>query len=149
MDFNLDTLLNLPNVTVFNYSKELEFIILNLNLINEGITCPHCNNYTDIVHQTRPILVRDLSIFGRLVYLKVPRRQFYCCECKKSPTESFAWLNNHQRQTNRYQEYIYERVKELTVEQVSQNESIGRDAVQSIFHKIAQLKKKTGECLNA
>lgn len=141
--------MNLPNVTVFNYSKELEFIILNLNLINEGITCLHCNNYTDIVHQTRPILVRDLSIFGRLVYLKVPRRQFYCCECKKSPTEAFAWLNNHQRQTNRYQEYIYERVKELTVEQVSQNESIGRDAVQSIFHKIAQLKKKTGECLNA
>ena len=149
MDFNLDTLLNLPKVTVFSYSKELEFIILNLNLINEDITCPHCNNYTEIVHQTRPILVRDLSIFGRLVYLKVPRRQFYCCECKKSSTESFAWLNNHQRQTNRYQEYIYERVKELTVEQVSQNESIGRDAVQSIFHKIAQLKKKTGECLNA
>ena len=30
MDFNLDTLLNLPNVTVFNYSKELAFIaILN------------------------------------------------------------------------------------------------------------------------
>jgi len=107
-------------------------------LINESITCPHCNNYTDLVHQTRPILVRDLSIFGRLVYLKVPRCQFYCCECKKSPTESFVWLNNHQRQTNRYQEYIYERVKELTVEQVSQNESIGRDAVQSIFHKIAQ-----------
>ena len=102
MDFNLDTLLNLPNVTVFNYSKELAFIILNLNLINEGITCPHGNNYTDIVHQTRPILLRDLSIFGRLVYLKVPRRQFYYCECKKSPTESFVWLNNHQRQTNRY-----------------------------------------------
>jgi len=95
MDFNLDILLNLPNVTLFNYSKELEFIILNLNLINEGITSPHCNNYTGIVHQTRPILVRDLSIFGRLVYLKVPRRQFYCCECKKSATESFVWLNNH------------------------------------------------------
>jgi transposase len=118
-------------------------------LINKGITCPHSNNYTDIVHQTRPILVRDLSIFGRFVYLKVPRRHFYCCECKKSPRESFAGLNNHQRQTNSYQEYIYERVTELTVEQVSQNESIGRDAVQSIFHKIAQFKKKTGECLNA
>jgi transposase len=94
MDFNLDTLLNLPKVTVFSYSKKLEFIILNLNLINEGITYPHGNNYTEIVHQTRPILVRDLSIFGRLVYLKVPRRHFYCFECKKSPTESFAWLNN-------------------------------------------------------
>jgi transposase len=149
MDFNLDSLLNLPNVTVFSYSTKLEFIILNLHLINEGITCPHCNNYTALIHQTRTKLVRDLSIFGRLVYLKVPRRQFYCGECKKSPTESLTWLNHHQRQTNRYQEYIYERVKELTVEQVSKNESIGRDAVQGIFHKVAQLKKKTGECLNA
>jgi transposase len=68
MNFNLDNLLNLPNVTVFSYSIELEFIILNLHLIDEGITCPHCHNYTDTVHQTRTKLVRDLSIFGRLVY---------------------------------------------------------------------------------
>ncbi|WP_445242866.1 transposase family protein [Microcoleus sp. N3A4] len=34
--------------------------------------------------------MRDLSIFGRLVYLKVPRRQFYCGECKKFPTESLT-----------------------------------------------------------
>jgi transposase len=52
MNFNLDNLLNLPNVTVFSYSIELEFIILNLHLIDEGITCPHCHNYTDTVHQT-------------------------------------------------------------------------------------------------
>ena len=49
MDFNLDNLFNWPKVTVFSYSTELEFIILNLHLINEGITCPHCNNYTDTV----------------------------------------------------------------------------------------------------
>ncbi|MEG4577075.1 transposase family protein [Microcoleus sp. N3A4] len=30
------------------------------------------------MHQNRPILVRDLSVFGRPVYLKIPRRQFYC-----------------------------------------------------------------------
>ena len=67
---------------LFNYSKEFKFIILNLNWINEGITCPHCNNYTDIVHQTRPILVRDLSIFGRLVYF---------------------WGGDNQPETKRYQ----------------------------------------------
>ncbi|NJS13231.1 MAG: transposase family protein, partial [Microcoleus sp. CSU_2_2] len=45
---------------------ELEFTILNLHLINEGINCPHCNNYTDTVHQTRTKLVRDLSIQTRV-----------------------------------------------------------------------------------
>jgi transposase len=87
MDFHLDALLNLPNVTVFSYASELDFIILNLQLISDVIDCPNCHHYTDTLHQVRPILVRDLSIFGRLVYLKVPRRQFYCSHCQKSPTE--------------------------------------------------------------
>ncbi|MEL4896835.1 ISL3 family transposase [Crocosphaera sp. Alani8] len=33
--------------------------------------CPHCQTYTDNLHQTRPILVRDLSIVEQGVYLKV------------------------------------------------------------------------------
>jgi transposase len=86
------------------------------------------------------------------VYLKVPRRQFYCTNCKTSPTESLSWLNKKQRQTNRYQEYIYERVsvagepprKELTVKQVSENEKMSEDAIQDIFHKVASSKKKLG-----
>jgi transposase len=144
MDFHLDTLLNLPNVIADNYSSTLDAVIINLQLVNGGIDCPSCNSYTYKVHQTRPILIRDLSIFGRAVYLKVPRRQFYCSNCKTSPTEALSWLNKKQRQTNRYQEYIYERVKELTVKQVSENENMSEDAVQDIFHKIANSKKKLG-----
>ena len=135
---------------------KLDYTILKLQLVNDGINCPNRNEYTSTIHQTRSILVRDLSIVGRLVYLKVPRRQFRCNNCKKSPTEILSWLNRKQRQTNRYQEYIYERVKELTVKQVSENEKMSvagdpqrsEDAVQDIFHKVAKLKKKTGEFLS-
>ena len=118
-------------------------------MINDEINCPNCNEYICKTHQTRPILVRDLSVFGHLVYLKVPRRQFYCPNCQTSPTEPLSWLNKKQRQTNRYQEYIYEKVRELTVKQVSENEKMcvageprrSEDAIQDIFHKVAQLKK--------
>jgi Helix-turn-helix domain of transposase family ISL3 len=58
------------------------------------------------------------------------------------------WVNKKQRQTNRYQEYIYERVKELTVKQVSEHETMSEDAVQDIFHKVASSKKKVGDILN-
>ncbi len=148
MDFYIDNLLNLPNVIADSYSSTLDAVIINLQLVNGGIDCPNCNNYTYRVHQTRPILIRDLSIFGRVVYLKVPRRQFYCFNCKTSPTEPLSWLNKKQRQTNRYQEYIYERVKESTVKQVSENENMSEDAVQDIFHKVANSKKKAGNSLN-
>ncbi len=173
MDFHLDTLLNLPNVVADSYSSTLDAIVVKLQLVNAEINCPNCNEYTCKVHQIRPILVRDLSVLGQLVYLKVPRRllgethaeetsarfhpQFYCSACKKSPTEPLLWLNNRQRQTNRYQEYIYEKVsvagdpqrKELTVKQVSENEKMSEDAIEDIFHKVAQSKKKTGGCLKS
>jgi transposase len=170
MDFHLDTLLNLPNIVAESYSSTLDAIVVKLQLVNAGINCPNCNDYISQVHQTRSVLVRDLSIFGQVVYLKVPRRllgethavderkrgvpkaetsarfhpQFYCSTCKKSPTEPLLWVNKKQRQTNRYQEYIYERVKELTVKQVSENEKMSEDAVQDIFHKVANSKKKLG-----
>ena len=150
----------------------LDAIVVKLQLVNAGINCPNCSKYISQVHQTRSVLVRDLSIFGQVVYLKVPRRQFYCSTCKKSPTEPLLWVNRKQRQTNRYQEYIYERVsvagdpprKELTVKQVSVagdpqrsgNEKMcvageprrSEDAVQDIFHKVASSKKKAGGILN-
>jgi transposase len=106
MDFYLDTLLDLPNVVADSYSNTLDAVIVKSRLINDGINCPNCNEYTCKLHQVLPILVRDLSIFGKSVYLKIPRRQFYCPNCKTSPTEPFTWLNKRQRQTNRYQEYI-------------------------------------------
>ena len=152
MNFHLDTLLDLPNVIADSYANTLDAIVVKLQLVNAGINCPNCNEYISQVHQTRPVLVRDLSVFGQVVYLKVPRRQFYCYNCKTSPTESLFWLNRKQRQTNRYQEYIYERVsvagdpprKESTVKQVSENEKMSEDAIQDIFHKVAQSKKRLG-----
>jgi transposase len=149
MDFHLDALLNLPNVTVWTTERKEGLIILKLEFLNEGIHCPHCQNYTAHLHQTRSILVRDLSIFGQSVYLQVPRRQFYCQECKKSPTERLSFMEMKRNYTIRYEQYIYEKVKELTVEQVSKNEQLSPEQVQNIFSRLATRKKKTGDYLNA
>ena len=82
MNFNLAPLLNLPNVVASDYSNTLGPVIIKIELINDGINCPNCNTYTGKVHQTRPVLIRDMAVFGQQVYLKVPRRQFYCPNCK-------------------------------------------------------------------
>lgn len=51
----------------YNYeSWQREFIVLQ------------SARYTEDLHQNRPILIRDLPVFGKVVYLKIPRRQFYC-----------------------------------------------------------------------
>ncbi len=134
MDFHLDSILNLPNVTVLTCQQQEGFLILTLEFLNQGTICPHCQTYTDNLHQTRPILVRDLSICGQAVYLKVPRRQFICPHCGQYPTEPLEFLEKRRSYTKRYEEFIYEKVKELTVEQVSHNEQLSPEQVQNIFH---------------
>jgi transposase len=98
--------------------------------------------YLDIVHQTRYILVRDLPICGVEVYLRVPRRRFYCRQCQKYITAQVAWLDPKQLFTNRFKEYIYTRVKDLTVEQVSRSENLGSKQVQKIFDELAKIEIK-------
>ncbi len=99
---------------------------------------------TDNIHQDRPILVKDLSICGQEVYLKTPRRQIYCPDCKKYSTEELDFVESGKKYTVRYEQYIYERVKELTVEQVSYQEKLSTEQVQNIFNRLAE-KKKTGD----
>jgi transposase len=147
MDFHLNSLLNLANATVFTCYKETDFIGIHLQLNNEGINCPNCQEYTDCLHNTSYRLVRDLSICGNQIYLKVPRRKFYCKSCGRYPTEILSWIEKGRAFTCRYEDYIYAQVKTLTVEQVSKQENLGRDQVQRIFSRITarELAKKTGK----
>jgi transposase len=142
MDFHLDALLNLPNMTVFTCYQKEGFTILKLDLLNPTVSCNYCGKETEEIHQVRPILVRDLSIFGQGVYLQIPRRQIYCPHCQKYSTETLEFVEKGRNYTKRYESYIYERVKELTVEQVSYNEQLSAEKVQNIFSRIANSKKK-------
>nr|WP_041934276.1 transposase family protein [Gloeothece verrucosa] len=145
MDFHLDTLLNLPDISVFTCYRQEDFTFLDLHFLNPKVKCKYCQYSTDNIHQERPILVRDLSICGQAVYLKISRRQIYCPFCKKYSTESLDFVEQGRNYTKRYENYIYERVKELTVEQVSYHEQLSAEQVKNIFSRIAQRKKKTGQ----
>jgi transposase len=142
MNLNLDNLLNLPRTTVISSEKASDFYLLQLRLTNQGISCPHCKEYSEILHQTKHILVRDLSISGVEVYLRVPRRKFYCNQCQRYTTERLAWLTTKQLFTDRYKKYIYLKVKELTVEQVSRTEQVSSARVQKIFDDFARVEIK-------
>jgi transposase len=142
MNSNLDHLLNLPQTTVISSEKVSDFYLLQLQLTNKGVSCPHCREYSDTLHQTQYILVRDLSISGVEVYLRVPRRRFYCRQCQRYATERLTWLTSKQLFTDRYKKYIYLQVKELTVEQVSRAEQVGNKRVQKIFDDFAPVEIK-------
>lgn len=142
MNLKLENFLNLPNLKIVGGGQILDLFVLQVQMTNEGINCPHCEKYLDVLHQNKYVLVKDLSISGMKVYLKVPRRKFYCRQCQKYTTEQLTWLDSKQSITNRYKEYIYAKVKDLTVEQVGRNENLGTKQVQKIFNELAKTEIK-------
>ena len=149
MDFHLDILLNLPNLTVESCTQEEKEVFLKLRFLSEASDCPHCHNPSDKLHQNRPVLIRDLPVFGQSVHLHLPRRQFYCCFCQRYFTEQLSFVDWERRYTQRYEGVIYRRVQMTSIEQVSREENLSWDQVQGIFkHKFDQEKKQIGVKLN-
>ncbi len=149
MDYHLDALLNLPNLTVESCTQEGQQVFLKLRLLNETSDCPHCQNLSDKLHQNRPVLIRDLPISGQSVHLHLPRRQFYCLFCQQYFTERLSFVDWERRYTQRYENAIYQRIQTTSIEQVSREEDLSWDQVQGIFkHKFDQEKKQIGVKLN-
>ena len=142
MNFYLDYILDLPGVKVESCTQIEGKILLGLRILGEGMVCHHCQNYTEQMHQNRPILVRDLPVFGRSVYLKIPRRQFYCPTCQRYPTEKIDFLDIKRRHTQRYEQNIYERVKQSSMEQIGREEELSYHEIKGIFDQVNKAQKK-------
>lgn len=141
MDFHLDTLLNFPNVTVESCTQQSNEVHLKLRFLNEESPCPHCSQLSSELHQNRPIVLRDLSIFGQVTYLQVPRRQFYCRACQCYFTESLTFMEEGRHYTRRYEESIYQQVQLSSIEQVSRVEGLSSERIEGIFKHQYGLKK--------
>jgi transposase len=139
MESPFDCLLNLPGVTVVGCSQVEGCICFHLKMLAREMDCPHCGKATKELHQVRPILVRDLPSFGQPVYLKVPRRNFYCRACQKYVTERVEFLNWRRQYTRRYEENIYQRVLHNSVEQISREEGLTYEQIEGILSAVLSL----------
>lgn len=140
----LDNLLNLAGTTVEGYQEVEGYVCLQLKLLNRGTNCPHCNYYTTELHQTTQMLARDLPSFGKPVYLRVPRRRFYCPKCQRYSTERIKFLVERRNYTKRYEQDIYEKVLSSSIAQVSRIECLTCAEVEGIFRRISSKKKRLG-----
>ena len=143
MDFHLDTLLNLPNVTVESCTQQPGEVYLKLCCLNEEASCPHCRKLSTELHQQRHILLRDLSVFGQSTYLKVPRRQFCCDDCQRYFTELLTFMDEGRQYTRRYEEDIYQQAQLSSIEQVRRAQGLSFERIQGIFkHQYVQKKRR-------
>ena len=143
MNSPLDSLLKLPEITVEGSVHVEGYVCLQVKILAREINCPHCQNSTRALHQSSSILIRDLPTFGNPVYLKVPRRKFYCRKCQRYSTEKLEFIDWRRSHTQRYESNIYERVPHSSIEQISREEDLSSEEIQGIFNHVSnQLKKK-------
>ncbi|NMG10342.1 transposase family protein [Brasilonema sp. UFV-L1] len=142
MNPRLTNLLNLPGVAVESYESFQDSVSFQLKVLAKGMCCPHCRNYTEELHQIRPIVVRDLPVSGKEVYLKLPRRQFYCRVCQRYVTERLQFIDWRRKYTQRYEENIYSQINHFNIDQVSQQQHLRVEQVKNIFNHIRQKRHK-------
>jgi transposase len=97
-------------------------------------SCTDCGQVSNQVHdESEAQMVRDLSIAERQCFLAYRARRFKCEHRKKTFVERVEWKRPNVSYTERYERYVYQRVRRENVSQVAQDEGLSEEAVQAIF----------------
>jgi transposase len=106
-------------------------------------SCPDCGQVSDQIHdESEAQMIRDLSIAERRCYLVYRARRFKCEPCKKTFVERVEWKRSNVSYTERYERYVYQRVRRESVSQVAQDEGLSEEAVQAIFEYRAKKRRR-------
>jgi len=110
-------LLDIPNyraVEITGSEYENRYIVLE-RVEDTPPVCSGCGNIHGIsVHSRSDMLVEDLRISGKRVFLLVPKRKVQCAEERTIRVEELQWLNG--RFTARFAEQVY-RLTSITTNQ--------------------------------
>mgnify|MGYP000560107616 FL=1 len=102
-------------------------------------SCPDCGRVSNLMHDESEVqIIRDLSISERQCYLVYRARRFKCGHCKKTFVERVEWKRANVSYTERYERYVYQRVRRESVSQVAQDEGLSEEAIQAIFEHRAK-----------
>ena len=141
----LHRLLGIPKLQVVR-SDFLGGAKLHLEVVSTlaVASCPDCGQISNQIHdESAAQMIRDLSIAARQCYLIYRARRFKCEHCTKTFVERVEWKRSHVSYTERYERYVYQRVRRESVSQVAHDEGLSEETVQAIFEYTA---KKTRKC---
>ncbi|MCI3281661.1 transposase family protein, partial [Synechococcus sp. PCC 6717] len=147
MQLLLTDLLNLPGIEVEDYTDVAGELILIVEAKTTEAICPRCQQKSCHLHQNHWYLVRDLSISGRTVFLKIlkiNRRQFKCRTCGKPFSETLDFIGNRRKQTDRFAQSIVQQVLHSDIHNVAISNGLTDEEVWSMVQYVS--KKTPRRC---
>ena len=112
-------LLNLPDVTITDFSVEEKRIKISCFVTKQGGQCPKCNAHCVLVNNRTTRELRDLNFSGREVYLLVTVRQFHCPLCNSYHTELLDFADANKSYTRRQAKYVFELCKKQSYAEIA------------------------------
>ena len=137
----LTELLGLKDFQVIGYEiyEPEHQLILLCEVVHQVAICPDCQQPSTAIHEYKPQLVRDVTVFGLECCLDYVRRRFKCHQCKKPFSEQLASVSLG-RYTVRYEHYIFEQYRQASIAEIAYQENLGYKAAQGIFYRQAEAR---------
>jgi hypothetical protein len=136
--------LNLEELKVINFGfiSDMNLVISVENKCQE-VECPKCKKKTNRVNRNDSQIIRDLPMMGKIVYLKINRRQMRCQKCGHKFVEELGYVKKNRRFTNRMSEKIIKEVINSDIRNTAINNEISEEEIQTMLkHKGEELIKE-------
>lgn len=107
MQDELNRLLGLEGMEVHGVEERGGTLELEVELARRAAVCPRCGRASLEVKERPVVLIRDLPICGRWVWLRWRKRRFACAACAVSFSESHPEIPSRQRVTQRFRRQLF------------------------------------------
>ena len=94
--------------------------------------CSHCGSKTKEVHSNTHRKIRDLSMTDKEVWLDANYRKVYCPICGTVRVEKQDYTGPYMRMTKRYERYVFDLCKKLTITEVSEKTGLDWKTIKEI-----------------
>jgi len=144
MDYNLfEQLLGLPRIKISHIEQHDNEILIWIHIPNGNHRCPQCGKYHQTVTEVTEIKVRDLSVFGITCYLIINKGRLHC-PCSYRGYEELEFVDEYQRQTNRFDEFLFALCDRMTIMDASKLMKVDwKHAYKTDRQTLEQLKTTT------
>jgi transposase len=139
----LEVLLGFTSIEVVGVTMEKSRIVLDCRSKFEEQICPSCLKKCKKIKSVSVREVRDMSLLGKEVYLRIESRQFHCEDCGRYFQERFSFVEANKTQTIRLEKYLYGYLKSgRSIQEVAVRENVLWDVLQGIFERYSQKEIK-------
>lgn len=131
--------LDIPHVNVCKtrIDKNGAYVI-TVESTKQSAVCQHCGRKITQFHgHDKWIRLRHLPILGRPVYIRLRPKRYKCPHCDGGPTttQQLDWYTSRSPHTKAYDRHLLLQLVNSTVEDVSQKEKVGYDAVEGAIKR--------------